>query len=163
MGNATGFVFIDNVSVVELLPLIQNFATPVTYTSMASFGGAVASVATDPASGAANGQVFKGVQGPGGDVWQGVEFVQTTKKAKLTTNKTMTVDVYCSQAFNVLAKVEQGGTAPNSANGQAYTTPGQWQTLTFNFAVPMDNTAIANGEYQNNQLQYELRFRQQNA
>lgn len=148
MGNATGFVFIDNVSVVELLPLIQNFATPVTYTSMASFGGAVASVATDPASGAANGQVFKGVQGPGGDVWQGIEFVQTTKKAKLTTNKTMTVDVYCTQAFNVLAKVEQGGTAPNSANGQAYTTPGQWQTLTFNFAVPMDNTAIANGEYQ---------------
>ena len=148
MGAATGFVFIDNVSVVEVLPLIQNFETPNTYNALASFSGAAASVVADPASGGINGQVLSGTQGPGGDVWQGIEFVQTAKKAKLTTNKTMTVDVYCSQAFNLLAKVDQGGTAPASATGQAYTTPGQWQTLTFNFAVPMDNTAVANGEYQ---------------
>ncbi len=148
MGNATGFVFIDNVSVVEVMPLIQNFETPVTYTSAGGFEGATASFAADPASGGTNGQVFKGVQGPGGNPWQGIEFVQTTKKAKLTTNKTMTVDVYCSQAFNLLAKVAQGGVAPESANGQAYTTPGQWQTITFNFAAPMDGTAAANGEYQ---------------
>jgi len=147
MGAATGFVFIDNVSVVEVLPLIQNFETPVTYTSMAAFEGASFSVVADPASGGANGLVLSGVQGPGGNPWQGIEFIQTAKKAKLTTNKTMTVDVYCSQAFNVLAKVAEGGAAPQSANGQAYTTPGQWQTLTFNFAAPMDNTAVANGEY----------------
>ena len=146
MGAATGFVFIDNVSVVEVLPLIQNFEAPATYTSMAAFSGAAASVVADPASGGVNGQVFRGVQGPGGDVWQGIEFVQTAKKAKLTTNKTMTVDVYCTQAFNVLAKVEVGGVT--SATGQAYTTPGQWQTLTFNFAVPMDGTQAANGEYE---------------
>ena len=37
----------------------------------------------------------------------------------MTSNKTMTVDVYCSQAFNVLAKVTQGGVgAPDSATGQ---------------------------------------------
>jgi hypothetical protein len=147
MGAATGYVFIDNVSVVELLPLIQDFETPVTYTSMAAFQGASFSVVADPATGAANGQVFSGTQGPGGQTYQGIEFIQTAKKAKLTTNKTMTVDVYCSQAFNVLAKVAEGGAAPQSANGQAYTTPGQWQTLTFNFAAPMDNTAVANGEY----------------
>ena len=147
MGNATGFVFIDNVSVVEVMPLIQNFETPVTYTSAGGFEGATASFAADPASGGTNGQVFKGVQGPLGNPWQGIEFVQTAKSAKLTTNKTMTVDVYCSQAFNLLAKVAQGGVAPESANGQAYTTPGQWQTITFNFAAPMDNTAVANGEY----------------
>ena len=148
MGAATGFVFIDNVSVVEVLPLIQNFEAPVTYTSLASFNGASALVVADPASGGSNGQVLSGTQGPAGDPWQGIEFVQTAKKAKLTTNKTMTVDVYCSQAFNILAKVDQGGTGPVSANGQAYTTPGQWQTLTFNFAAPMDGTAAANGEYQ---------------
>jgi hypothetical protein len=148
MGAGTGYVFIDNVSVVEVLPLIQDFETPVTYSNLAAFSGSSVSVVADPVSGTSNGQVLKGIQGPGGDIWQGVEFVQTAKKAKLTTNKTMTVDVYCSQAFNILAKVEQGGTAPISATGQAYTTPGQWQTLTFNFAVPMDNTAVANGEYQ---------------
>ena len=148
MGAAAGFVFIDNVSVVEVLPLIQNFESPVTYTSAVGFEGAAASFATDPAVGGANGQVFKGVQGPGGNPWQGIEFVQTTKSAKLTTNKTMSVDVYCSQAFNVLAKVTQGGVGvPDSANGQAYTTPNQWQTLTFNFNAPMDGTGVANGEY----------------
>ena len=46
---------------------------------------------------------MSGTQGPGGDVWQGIEFVQTAKKAKLTTNKTMTVDEICLWA-NVGAK-----------------------------------------------------------
>ena len=146
MGAATGFVFIDNVSVTEVLPLIQNFQTPANYTSVASFGGATAAITTDPAAGAANGSVLKGSSVAGGQVWQGIEFYQTVKKAKLTTNKTMTVDVYCSQAFNLLGRVEIGG--PTSANAQAYTTPGQWQTLTFNFAVPMDGQAVANGEYE---------------
>ncbi len=149
MGAAVGFVGIDNVSLIKLLPLIQNFETPITYASVAGFEGASATIAADPVSGGTNGQVFKGVQGPTGNPWQGIEFVQTAKKAKLTTNKTMTVDVYCSQAFNILAKVDQGGVGvAASATAQAYTTPGQWQTLTFNFAVPMDNTAVANGEYQ---------------
>jgi hypothetical protein len=149
MGAATGFVFIDNVSVVEVLPLIQNFESAANYTAVNGFEGASASFASDPFTGGTNGQVFKGVQGPGGNPWQGIEFQQTIKKAKLTTNKTMTVDVFCSQAFNVLAKVAQGGAgAPESATAQAYTTPGQWQTLTFNFAVPMDGTLAANGEYE---------------
>ncbi len=135
MGAAVGFVGIDNVSLIKLLPLIQNFETPITYASVAGFEGASATIAADPVSGGTNGQVFKGVQGPTGNPWQGIEFVQTAKKAKLTTNKTMTVDVYCSQAFNILAKVDQGGVGvAASATAQAYTTPGQWQTLTFNFA-----------------------------
>jgi hypothetical protein len=146
MGNATGYVFIDNVSVVEVLPLIQNFENPANYTSIAAFGGSSVAIAADPASGAANGSVLKGTSVAGGQVWQGIEFYQTVKKAKLTTEKTMTVDVYCSQAFNLLGRVEVGG--PVSANAQAYTTPGQWQTLTFNFAVPMDGQSIANGEYE---------------
>ena len=146
MGNATGFVFIDNVSVIEVLPLIQNFQTPANYTSVAAFGGASVAIVTDPAAGAANGSVLKGTSVAGGQVWQGIEFYQTVKKAKLTTNKTMTVDVYCSQVFNLLGRVEVGG--PVSANAQAYTTPGQWQKLTFNFAVPMDGQSIANGEYE---------------
>ncbi len=148
MGAAVGFVGIDNVSLIKLLPLIQNFETPVTYTSAAAFEGANFSIVADPATGGTNGQVFSGIQATGGQPWQGIEFVQTAKKAKLTTNKTMSVDVYCSQAFNILAKVDQGGVGvAASATGQAYTTPGQWQTLTFNFASPMDNTAVANGEY----------------
>lgn len=152
MGQATGFVNIDNV-ILEIvatppptLPLIQNFEAPISYVDVVGFEGASAAIATDPAAGAANGNVLQGTQVVGGNPWQGIEFKQTLKKAKLTTNKTMQVDVYASQAFNMLAKVEVG--APASATSQAYTTPGQWQTLTFNFAVPMDGTGAANGEYE---------------
>ncbi|WP_353083193.1 T9SS type A sorting domain-containing protein [Flavobacterium sp.] len=153
MGAATGFVFIDNVSVVEVLPLIQNFENAASYTAVNGFQGASASLVADPFTGGTNGQVFRGVQisgsAPAVQTYQGIEFQQTIKKAKLTTNKTMSVDVFCSQPFNVLAKVAQGGAGvPESATAQAYTTPGQWQTLTFNFAVPMDNTGVANGEYE---------------
>lgn len=152
MGQATGFVNIDNVMLEivaptpTLLPIIQNFEAPISYSNLVGFEGASAAVVTDPAPGAANGNVFQGTQVVGGQPWQGIEFVQTQKKAKLTTNKTMQVDVYATQAFNILAKVEVG--APASATAQSYTTPGQWQTLTFNFAAPMDGTGAANGEYE---------------
>ncbi|MFY7810329.1 MAG: T9SS type A sorting domain-containing protein, partial [Flavobacterium sp.] len=150
MGQAAGVVNIDNVMLEIVtapvnLPLIQNFEAPVTYTAATGFEGATGEITTDPATGGTNGQVLKGTQVVTGQPWQGIEFVQTAKKAKLTTNKIMKVDVYATQAFNMLAKVETG--APASANAQAYTTPGQWQTLTFNFAVPMDGTTAANGEY----------------
>ena len=144
--------FIDNVTLTLVatppptLPLIQNFEAPITYIDVVGFEGASAAIVTDPAAGAANGNVLQGTQVVGGNPWQGIEFKQTLKKAKLTTNKTMQVDVYATQAFNMLAKVEVG--APASATSQAYTTPGQWQTLTFNFAVPMDGTGAANGEYE---------------
>ncbi len=146
MGAATGYVFIDNVSVVEVLPLIQNFEAPATYTGLTQFGGAAAAVVADPASGGTNGQVLKGTQQNTGDVWQGIVFFQTAKKAKLTTNKTMTIDVFSTQTFNLLARVENGG--PASATSQAYTTPGQWQTLTFDFSVFYDSPGAANGEYE---------------
>ena len=147
MGAATGFVFIDNVSVVEVLPLIQNFEAPATYIGLTQFDGASAAVVADPATGGTNGQVLRGTQENTGEIWQGIVFFQTAKKAKLTTNKTMTIDVYSTQAFNLLARVENGVATSTSATSQAYTTPGQWQTLTFNFAVNYDSPGIANGEY----------------
>ena len=145
LGSTDG-VYFDDITLVKLLPLIQNFEAPITYQNVGEFGTAAAAVVVDPVTGGTNGQVLRGTQLNTGEVWQGIVFFQTAKKAKLTTNKTMTVDVYSTQAFNLLARVEVGG--PNSATAQAYTTPGQWQTLTFNFNVPMDNTAVANGEYE---------------
>ena len=82
-----------------------------------------------------------------GNPWQGAEVVLQNSKIKLTTDKTVKIDVYATQAFNMLAKVELGGTAPNSATAQSYSTPGVWQTLTFTFNQSLDGTGIANGEY----------------
>jgi hypothetical protein len=130
----------------QTLPLLQNFEDPTTYTSVVGFEGAGAAIVSGIISCSATGNVLQGTQNMGGQIWQGIEFILTTKKAKLTSNKTMQVDVFANQALNILAKVEMGG--PISANGQAYTTPGQWQTLTFNFSIPMDQTFVANGEYE---------------
>ena len=131
----------------QTLPLLQNFEDPTTYTSVVGFEGAGAAIVSGIISCSATGKVLQGTQNAGGQPWQGIEFILTTKKIKLTSNKTMQVDVYANQAFNILGKVEMVG-APTSANGQAYTTPGQWQTLTFDFAVPMDQSSVANGEYE---------------
>lgn len=149
MGSATGFVGIDNVELTEVttqLPLIQDFSNSTTYTYSGFEGLASANIVADPVAGGSRGNGFQLVNQSSGNPWQGAEIVLTTKKVKLTTNKTMQVDVYSTQAFNMLAKVELGAIA--SATSQAYTTPGQWQTLTFAFVTGMDNTAIADGEYQ---------------
>jgi len=83
-----------------------------------------------------------------GNPWQGAEIILSGSKIRLTTDKTMTVDVYATQAFTMLGKVEQGGfTAPISATSASYTTPNQWQTLTFTFNTSSDGTGIANGDY----------------
>lgn len=152
IGNCTSVSQPINVllNTINNLPLIQDFEVSSTYNSVVGFEGATASIVPYINNCSANGNVLVGIQNVNGNPWQGIEFILTTKKAKLTTNKIMKVDVYCLQAINILGKVEPGtlGSGPISANGQAYTTPGQWQTLTFDFAVPMDNTTVANGEYQ---------------
>jgi hypothetical protein len=151
-GNCSSISQPQNVTLntVNYLPLIQDFEVSSTYNSVVGFEGATATISTLNENCSANGNVLVGIQNANGNPWQGIEFKLSNTKAKLTSNKIMKVDVYCSQAINLLGKVEPGdiGNGPISANGQAYTTPGQWQTLTFDFAVPMDNTSIANGEYQ---------------
>lgn len=149
MGHATGFVNIDNVIleiVPDQLPLVIDFETASEFTFAGFEGLGGIAVVADPSSGGSNGQGLQLTNSSSGQPWQGGEIVLTSKKVNLTSNKTMTIDVYSTQAFNLLAKVEVGG--PASATAQSYTTPGEWQTLTFDFTIPMDNTTEANGEYE---------------
>ena len=142
---------IDNIraeaaAIAPPLPLIQDFDTASSLTTPAAFEGLASStIVSDPVSGGTRGNVLKMQLSSTGQPWQGSDFSQLVKKAKLTTNKTMKIDVYATQAFNLLVKVETGG--PASATAQAYTTPNQWQTLTFDFNTTYDGTAAANGEY----------------
>lgn len=125
--------------------VIENFTTPSTYTVNKFEGLSDASVVLDPAAGGTRGNVLKMVSVSGGNPWQGAEVIFTASKIRLTTDKTMKVDVYSTQAFTLLGKAEVGAAA--SATSASYTTPNAWQTLTFNFAVPKDGTVAANGEY----------------
>ena len=150
----TKLVYFDNIYFTQnalgfaatSLPLIQDFDTASSLTTPAAFEGLASStIVSDPVSGGTRGNVLKMQLSSTGQPWQGSDFSQLVKKAKLTTNKTMKIDVYATQAFNLLVKVETGG--PASATAQAYTTPNQWQTLTFDFNTTYDGTAAANGEY----------------
>jgi hypothetical protein len=60
-----------------------------------------------------------------------------------TTNKVVTVAVYSTTPFDMLAKVVDGGSAPESAAEARHNGSG-WQTLSFDFNAPKDNTAAAN-------------------
>jgi uncharacterized protein (TIGR02145 family) len=125
--------------------LIENFETPTSYTVNKFEGLSAATIEADPAAGGTRGNVLKMVSVSGGNPWQGAEVIFTASKIRLTTDKTMTVDVYATQAFTLLGKAEVGAAA--SATSANYTTPNAWQTLTFNFANAYDGTAAANGEY----------------
>ena len=127
--------------------VVQNFETPASYTYTVFEGLSSATIESDPAAGGTRMNSLKLVSQSSGNPWQGAEIVQQVTNLKLTTDKTVKIDVYSTQAFTLLAKVELG-TGPISACSQAYTTPNTWQTLTFNFTQSLDGTGVANGNYQ---------------
>ncbi|GEC78892.1 T9SS type A sorting domain-containing protein [Flavobacterium aquatile] len=127
--------------------VVQNFETPASFTYVGFEGLASATIDVDPVPAGTRMNNLKLVSQSTGNPWQGAEVVQQTTNLKLTTDKTVSIDVYATQAFTLLAKVEVG-TGPNSAASQSYTTPNAWQTLTFTFTQALDGTAIANGNYQ---------------
>ena len=129
--------------------VIQNFETPTSFGPLNAFAGMTASIQPDPVVGGTRINSLNLVSSSTGQFFQGCEIVQLVNRFKLTTDKTMSIDVYSTVAFTLLAKVEGGQGAPNSGASQSYTTPGQWQTLTFTFTQGLDGTATANGNYGN--------------
>ena len=82
-----------------------------------------------------------------GEVWQGVSFSGFSRNIDLTTDKTMTMDVYSNSAIDLAVKVIGGlDGAPSSTTDLSHTGSG-WETLTANFNKGLDNTATANGVY----------------
>ncbi len=118
--------------------------------SVAGFEGlASATIVADP-SGAGNGQVFELVTSVSGNPWQGAEVVLADNSAlDLTSDLTVSVDVWSSTAFSPMLKVETTGSAvaaPFAANTQSHTGSG-WETLTYTLNTGDDGTATANGIY----------------
>jgi hypothetical protein len=127
--------------------VVQDFEVASSYTIEGFEGLGSASIVADPAAGGTKANGLQLVSSSTGNPWQGATVTLLTSKLKLTTDKTVKIDVYATQAFTLLGKVEGGGAGPNSAASQAYTTPNTWQTLTFTFTQGLDGTATANGEY----------------
>ncbi len=101
------------------------------------------SIEVDPVNGSNN--ALQLVTNAAGNGWQGAEVIMQGDHMDLTTDITVQINVYCTTAFTMLTKVEDG-TGPASAADEAHTGSG-WETLTFTFNESLDGTGVANGEY----------------
>ena len=126
--------------------LLEDFETALPATALAGDSGmATPEVVADPATGGTNGDVLKIVTSAGGNGWQNAQLFFQGDLLDLTTDdKVVTVDVYSESAFMMLAKTatpSNGGA--ESATDASHTGSG-WETLTFDFSDPKDNTPVAN-------------------
>lgn len=107
------------------------------------FGSASAALAPNPSG---SGQVAMLTSNPAGTVWQGVN-ISLTQNVRLTTDKTMSMDVYSTTPITIAPKVVGGlAGAPDSTTRVSHTGTG-WETLTFTFNLGLDGTQTANGDY----------------
>lgn len=147
MGAAVGYVFIDNVSVVEVLPLVLGFEPAESGSVGAEFGGMAPPVVED-GTGTNTTKVLKIVGNPSTDVWQGVNLTLTTP-VDLSTSQTMTMDVFFADPITFLVKVT-GGSGAATVVAAAASHPGGsvWQTVSFTFNTSLDGqAALADGTY----------------
>lgn len=127
--------------------LLEDFEGTAPNPTLASGNGApVPAIVADPGPGGINGDVLRIITNAAGAPWQQSELIYSAGFVNLTgVDKRVSVDWYSTTAFDALLKVEVGG--PASA-AQAAHSGGGWQTLVFDFSLPEDFTAVANGNYQ---------------
>ena len=144
--------YVDNIKGTGYTPnvvydLIEDFETALPAGALVGDSGMATTpeVVADPATGGTNGDVLKIVTSAGGNGWQNAQLFFQGDLLDLTTDdKVVTVDVYSESAFMMLAKTatpSNGGA--ESATDASHTGSG-WETLTFDFSDPKDNTPVAN-------------------
>ena len=144
--------YVDNIKGTGYTPnvvydLIEDFETALPAGALVGDSGMASTpeVVADPATGGTNGDVLKIVTSAGGNGWQNAQLFFQGDLLDLTTDdKVVTVDVYSESAFMMLAKTatpSNGGA--ESATDASHTGSG-WETLTFDFSDPKDNTPVAN-------------------
>ncbi|MGK0412159.1 MAG: hypothetical protein ACJA1B_000349 [Polaribacter sp.] len=109
------------------------------------FGDAAASIVADPETGGSRGDVAMLSSNSNGTVWQGIN-ISLLKNVDLTSDLTMTMDVYSTVAITIAPKVVNGSGAPDSTTSVSHTGSG-WENLTMTFNQGLDGTVPANGSY----------------
>ena len=142
-----GGVGVYTAPVVVVYDLLEDFETALPAGALVGDSGMATTpeVVADPATGGTNGDVLKIVTSAAGNGWQNAQlFLQGDLLDLTTDDKVVTVDVYSESAFMMLAKTatpSNGGA--ESATDASHTGSG-WETLTFDFSDPKDNTPVAN-------------------
>ena len=105
------------------------------------------SIVSDPETGGTHSEVLKIVTSSTAEVpWQNAQvFLQDDYIHLISSNKVVTAEVYSTTAFHMLAKVVDavGGTLADESATDDYHSGSGWETLTFDFANPKDNTPVA--------------------
>lgn len=112
------------------------------------FGGMAAPTVL-AGTGTNTSQVLEIVGNTAGEPWQGIN-LNLTKNVKLTSSKTMTIDVKSDTPITFLVKVNRGvAGAPEAAAEVTHNGDGTWQTLSFTFDKALDGkAATADGVYE---------------
>lgn len=146
--------FIDNVTLEQVAPvpaqldLLLGFETTESGgVNGAPFGGGPAPV-VEVGTGSNTTNVLRIVGNPAGEPWQGIN-INLTSPTNLTNSQTMTIDVLSTEAITFLVKATNGVGGPATvAAAASYTTPGEWQTVSFTFNTVLDGQgAPASGIY----------------
>ena len=104
------------------------------------------SIVSDPETGGTHSEVLKIVTSSTAVQWQNAQvFLQDDYIHLISSNKVVTAEVYSTTAFHMLAKVVDavGGTLADESATDDYHSGSGWETLTFDFANPKDNTPVA--------------------
>ena len=104
------------------------------------------SIVSDPETGGTHSEVLKIVTSSTAVQWQNAQvFLQDDYIHLISSNKVVTAEVYSTSAFHMLAKVVDavGGTLAEESATDDYHSGSGWETLTFDFANPKDNTPVA--------------------
>ena len=105
------------------------------------------SIVSYPETGGTHSEVLKIVTSSTAEVpWQNAQvFLQDDYIHLISSNKVVTAEVYSTTAFHMLAKVVDavGGTIADESATDDYHSGSGWETLTFDFANPKDNTPVA--------------------
>lgn len=115
-------------------------------------GPGSATIVTDPEPGGTNGNVLEVITGAASAPWQQAELTLQGDYMALTTTKTVSVDVFSDGPFDMLSRVTSGynpadGMPAADSAADASHPGGGWATLTFDFSIPKDGLAVANGNY----------------
>jgi hypothetical protein len=82
-----------------------------------------------------------------GAKWQNAQLLMTNNYMDLTTNKTITLEVYSDNAQDFLLKVEESlGTGGNSEKSFSHTGSG-WETIMVDFTTPNSGQPVPNDQY----------------
>ncbi|MDB9720587.1 T9SS type A sorting domain-containing protein [Winogradskyella sp.] len=150
-------VYIDNLSgtagaaIPVILDMLEDFeSTPIDFVGFEGLGGANVVANPDsssaPYDSATTGELIV-VQA--GNPWQGANLVMQDNYIDVSTPSTniVTVDVYSTSTFNMLARLAGGQNGATDSAADASHGGTGWETLTFTFNENLDSTGSANGEY----------------